>query len=1575
MIRGMEMMKMIFWNLEINGQNIINTTFENHIDDNSGSRYQSFPDNYPADNPPFTNSFQTNLISPFWNQSSFSYPQKTTLYKISKKVRIDSSIIEIKFFGKDLASQTPQLDESWSIDNLEIKGSRESNLTYQWSPGGETISSITAQPATTTTYTVDVTSGTTTCQDSVTITVNPTHQITVDSTACDSIQWYGNWLSSTGNYVDTLQNLDGCDSIVTLNLTINASPLFTFPQDTLSACNVDSILVDVGAGYNFYAWSNGENAQQFYAANSGTYSVTVTDANGCTASDDVLVDILNVDIVQSDTSVCLGESITLDATSNISAFIPTQTMHLVPSEYATIQLAIDAATNGDTIYVSNGTYVENINYNNKDLYLLGENRDSTIIDGNQNGSGVIMNGNSVIDGFTIQNGTGTLVNATSYIGGGIYVNSNSTCYITNSIIINNSVDSDGAYGGGVGTNGVSPIISNCIIDNNYARYSGGAVGNCLVYNSNLSNNSVTTWGAAANGGRLENCKISNNFNGIGITYGTDVFNCLFYDNSPSTAGVVFHSDSIINTTIINNNGEAIRNSNKDNIVQNCVISNSYANSSDQYQIGFGYWVQSQVVNTKLSYSILEGGQSSAQNNPQNGILVMGQDVLDLTPQFVDSANGDYTLVPGSPGVDAGNPDLNGNGIPWQNDPEDQDPDGTRMDMGYGYAAQGPVVNFSSPIISNTSNYVTYTWSTGETTASINPTPTVTTTYYVTVNNGINSCQDSITVTILPTSALTIDTAVCDSMFFAGNNITTSGLYYDTLINAAGCDSIVTLNLTINTSPSINLGNDTNLCANASIDLFVGSGFTYLWSDASTNQILTASTSGEYSVIITDANGCNDSDTINVNVLSPLSLVKDSTAVTCNGLSDGSANATVSGGLAPYSYLWLDNGQTYTTPNATDLPAGTYSFVVSDSNGCSLTDSVTISEPLPLTASGPEPDSIADFNYLGEYNSHFIYFHPGLMSWNNARQKALNNGGDLIVIKSQSDQLFYENLITNESWIGLFQNTNSSNYSDPKGGWEWIDGSVLFWDNTTNTYLGFENWGPSGTTGALGYQPDGNSGNSEHAIFNWSSSGLWDDAYSTSGFPFLMSININSITCNSGNDGQTYVTAAGGTVPYTYLWDDGQTTDTAFNLTAGNYVVTVTDDNGCTTTDTATITEPTVITGTDTQIACDSLTWIDGVTYTASNNTAIHTLIAANGCDSVVTLDLTINYSPTFSLPIDTISACNVDSILLDAGSGYDFYAWSNGANTQQIYATQNGVYSLTVTDANGCSENDNVLVDILNIDILQSDTSLCLGDSLLISIDTLSNLQSNSSNVIIVPNDFATIQTAIDSASINDTIIVMPGTYNENILWDNKNLVIRSYSGREHTIINGQNSNNVFKISNVDSTSLLEGFTLRNGDATPNGTPSYPLNSGGGINLTGVTNYIKLRNLVVEQCNGANDGSGIYLRTPAKAVLENVIVQNNLNGGISISANGAHAILHDVLISDNANRPGIFIYDSGIEIYNTEISDNDFGGISYTGVGYIPNTFEDVLFLYNGSSISDGGAVNLHIQGANTGFDQLYFFQ
>ncbi len=149
-------------------------------------------------------------------------------------------------------------------------------------------------------------------------------------------------------------------------------------------------------------------------------------------------------------------------------------------------------------------------------------------------------------------------------------------------------------------------------------------------------------------------------------------------------------------------------------------------------------------------------------------------------------------------------------------------------------------------------------------------------------------------------------------YSASNNTATN-----TLTNAAGCDSVVTLDLTIYTSPTVDLGIDTILCSGTTIDLNAGSGFTYLWSDATTNQSLTASSTGEYTVTITDGNGCTDSDTINVTLATPLVVTLDSTNITCNGLTDGTATATVTGGTPNYSYLW-DDANAQTTATATNL---------------------------------------------------------------------------------------------------------------------------------------------------------------------------------------------------------------------------------------------------------------------------------------------------------------------------------------------------------------------------------------------------------------------------------------------------------------------------------------------------------------------------------------------------------------------------------------------------------------------------------------------------------------------------------
>ncbi|MCW5907577.1 MAG: T9SS type A sorting domain-containing protein, partial [Chitinophagales bacterium] len=167
----------------------------------------------------------------------------------------------------------------------------------------------------------------------------------------------------------------------------------------------------------------------------------------------------------------------------------------------------------------------------------------------------------------------------------------------------------------------------------------------------------------------------------------------------------------------------------------------------------------------------------------------------------------------------------------------------------------------------------------------------------------------------------------------------------------------------------------------------------------------------------------------------------------------------------------------------------------------------------------------------------------------------------------------------------------------------------------------------------------------------------------------------NLTINHSNTGTDVITACD-----SYTWIDGNTY-TSSNNTA---TFTLTNQAGCDSVVTLNLTINHSNTGTDVITACDSYTWIDGNTYTSSNNSATFTLTNQAGCDSVVTLNLTIT-------TIDITASVNGNVCTANqAGAGYQWLDCSNnqpiiGATSQDYTATENGNYQCVITIGN-CSD-------------------------------------------------------------------------------------------------------------------------------------------------------------------------------------------------------------------------------------------------------------------------------------------------
>ena len=267
-----------------------------------------------------------------------------------------------------------------------------------------------------------------------------------------------------------------------------------------------------------------------------------------------------------------------------------------------------------------------------------------------------------------------------------------------------------------------------------------------------------------------------------------------------------------------------------------------------------------------------------------------------------------------------------------------------------------------------SGATSYTWMPGNLVgASIIVSPISTTTYTVTGTNG-NGCVNTSSVTVVVNPLPTVSVSASSNTICAGSpsilsasgaatytwmpgNLTgslitvlpaSSTTYTVTGTDANGCNNTATSLITVNAIPIVALGPDVIQCGGTLILNAGNPGCTYLWSNSDTTQSITVSTSGTYSVVVTNA-GCTGSDVIQVTMNSAFVVSLGPDVIQCGG------TLILNAGTPGSSYLWSNAS---TTQSITVSSSGTYSVVVTNTNGCIGSDVVIVTiNPLPnLTAS-------------------------------------------------------------------------------------------------------------------------------------------------------------------------------------------------------------------------------------------------------------------------------------------------------------------------------------------------------------------------------------------------------------------------------------------------------------------------------------------------------------------------------------------------------------------------------------------------------------------------------------------------
>ena len=439
----------------------------------------------------------------------------------------------------------------------------------------------------------------------------------------------------------------------------------------------------------------------------------------------------------------------------------------------------------------------------------------------------------------------------------------------------------------------------------------------------------------------------------------------------------------------------------------------------------------------------------------------------------------------------------------------------------------------------------------------------------------------------------------------------------------------------------------------------------------------------------------------------MTITPSTTNVTCNGICDGTASASVTGGVSPYTYSW-NTAPVQTAATATGLCAGAYTVSVTDATNCTQTETVAITQPTVITASITPTNASCSSNCDGSATATFSGgTAPYTYAWSSGcstfycSNLCVGTYSFTVVDANGCFASVVATITASAAFTYSLAPTNPSNCSACDGS---ISVSSINGGTPPYNYL----WSPTGqTTSTITGLCSGT-----YSPMVTDSTGCAVSASTSLSVVSNLTVTIGSVTnasCISTCDGGATATISGGTPAYTYMWSNGSTSLSVTWLCAGNYSFTVTDSNGCYGSAGVYITSPPGFTfsfnstNPSSCSACDGALSVASITggtspygnymWTPSGQTTtsitglcsgsyLLSATDAAGCtsSSAYSIYTANNFTVTGTV---TDAACFDGSIDITASNGVPpyTYLWSMGATTEDVSNLPPGNYSVTVTDA------------------------------------------------------------------------------------------------------------------------------------------------------------------------------------------------------------------------------------------------------------------------------------------------------